>query len=62
MWIITKQTSRYSGLAKELPDLIICNGTKEQAEELAFRLSNWYPGCDYIFFVADEENPPEIKL
>jgi hypothetical protein len=56
-FIVKKQSDRYPGLADDLPNEIVCHGTKEQAELLAERLSNYYPGCDYIFYVVDEENP-----
>lgn len=55
---ILKNTGRYSNLKsyKDLPNRITCEGTIEQAKELAFRLSNWEPGCDYCFYVEGDED------
>ncbi len=54
-WIIVKNTDRYPGIDPKLPSHVICYGTKEQAEELAKRLSNWNAGCDYSWYVEEPE-------
>ena len=50
-FVLVKNTQRYEGIDKELPDSICCFGTSEQAAELARRLSNWNAGCDYAWYV-----------
>lgn len=32
-------------------DINISGVTKEQANWIAERLSDWFPGCDYIYYV-----------
>lgn len=56
---IIKNTDRYPGIDPKMPDLIGCIGTREQAEELARRLSNWNAGCDHSFYV-DEGDDDEL--
>lgn len=56
MFRILKDKQRYEDTGNELPDEILCNGTLEQAREVAFRLSNWYAGCDFLFYVEGDEN------
>lgn len=55
-YILIKNTARYSDIDPKLPDFLVCYGTKEQAEEIAERLSNWNAGCDYAWYV---EGDPE---
>lgn len=50
MHIILK-SDRYPGLGEKFPPRITCEGTLEQAKALAEYMSNWYPGCEYIFYV-----------
>ena len=56
-WIV-KNTERYGkDLDRLMPSRISCDGTIEQARELAQRLSNWNAGCDYAYYVVgDGEN------
>lgn len=46
---------RYGDLGKELPEVIMCpDSTIEEATLLAERLSNFYAGCEYIFYVGNQ--------
>ena len=55
--LIRRNDERYPGIAQdESPKEICVLGTEEQTAWVAAALSNWYPGCDYIFYeVAEEE-------
>ena len=54
MNFIIKNTDRYPGIDPKMPSVIMCNGTLEQARELAERLSNWNAGCDYCYYLVDD--------
>lgn len=50
---IRKNSERYPGIAPEWPEEFeVAKLTMKQADELAYRLSNFYPGCDYAFYVV----------
>ena len=38
-------------LGRQFPAQIIVHGTLEQANNLAEYLSNFFPGCDYMWYV-----------
>ena len=52
---IIKDTKRYGNIDPDMPDRITCNGTLEQAEELARRLSNRNAGCDFCYRIAEDD-------
>jgi len=55
-WVILRNSERYGDMASELPDVIVTSGTREQAEKLAEQLSSNYPGCDFLFYLKDDEH------
>lgn len=55
-WFILRNDERYGDMAKDLPRRIIAFGTLKQAQEMADRLSNWYAGCDYMFYVPESDD------
>ncbi len=58
-WTIRKNIERYfPDFDRKMPNLITCEGTQEQAAELAERLTNWNAGCDYAYYVVgvDDED------
>lgn len=57
MHCIIKNTMRYGkDLDRKIPNFILCNGTLEQAEELADRLTNWNAGCDFAYYIVGTED------
>lgn len=54
--VIIKNVNRYPEIDPLMPSVIICNGTLEQAKELAERLSNRNAGCDYCYYVIGTED------
>ncbi len=54
---IRRNDERYGDMAKDLPSTIIClNCTEDQARLVAQRLTNWYAGCDYMFYLFPEDD------
>lgn len=52
VYIIVKNTDRYPGIGKGYPDEFLVEGlTAEQADLLAFQMSNHEAGCQYAFYV-----------
>ena len=48
VFAIQKNSERYKDIDNQLPDYFLVLGlNKEQADILAYRLSNWNAGCDY---------------
>lgn len=54
-WSIINE-GRYGDLGHELPKEINVHCELGKARLLAERISNWYPGCDYIFYVEGDDN------
>jgi len=48
---VIKINDRYDGTIKDPPKMIIVIGTVNNAIEIAKRLSDFYAGCDYIYYV-----------
>lgn len=55
-WTIVRDKDRYPLSKIIYPDLLIVQGTLEQAENVAEALSNYYAGCDGMWFVLDTIN------
>ena len=55
-WVIVWNSARYGGMGDRYPEKVVCTGTREQAENLADEMSNWYAGCTNLFYVLDEES------
>ena len=53
VFMITRQNDRYGNLGIQFPKLIICIGTEKQAINLANYLSDYFPGCDYIYKIPN---------
>lgn len=51
-FVIRRNDDRYPGMeTRPIPDTITVEGTLAQADEFAEWLSNYYPGCDYLYFM-----------
>lgn len=60
VFTIRKNSDRYPGIDRLMPESFQVIGmTQEQAEELADRLSNWNPGCDFAYYVEGGEGDGE---
>jgi hypothetical protein len=51
--VVLKDTKRYPRIAEEMACVILVYGTKKQAEIIAERLSNYYAGCNELFYLED---------
>jgi hypothetical protein len=56
IWFVMRNDERYGDMAKDLPRQMIVFGTLKEAREMAERLSNWYAGCDYMFYVCGDDD------
>ena len=53
---IVKNVARYGSLGKDFPDeIVVTKGTKEHALYLADYLTNYFAGCDFMFYVKGME-------
>lgn len=50
-WTILRDDKRYPGMDTRFPIKIVVYGTAQEAVNLASYLSNFYAGCDLLFFV-----------
>jgi len=55
VWHIIKNTERY-GDDPHSPNNVTCEGTKEQAIWLAHRLTDYFPGQSYYFYVKEVDD------
>ncbi len=50
-YVIRYNKDRYSDMMEDPPELITVVGTLYSAHRIVTMLSDYYPGCDDIFFV-----------
>ena len=55
-WTIVRDAERYPGCDVGMPNRFVLSGdiTREQAEEVAQRLSNYYAGCDELYSIVED--------
>lgn len=54
-WIIRYNKNRYPDIIKDPPEMIIVAGPVNYALDLSMRMSDYYPGCDHLFYVEGLE-------
>jgi len=58
-WHIARNIERYGEMflytrESDLPEKVLCVGTRKQADALAESMSTWStPGCDFGYYVVD---------
>lgn len=55
VWHVCRNDERYAKMALSLPREVIVHGTREQARALADLMSSNWPGCDYLFYVREDD-------